>query len=104
MTRETIRLSIDAMGGDEGPAMVLPGLEVALVRCPQLAFDLFGDEAVLARMLAERPKLASVSTVHHAPVAIPMDAKPSQALRMGRITSSRSGPTSIGASSTAVGT
>jgi glycerol-3-phosphate acyltransferase PlsX len=88
MTRATIRLSIDAMGGDEGPTMVLPGLEVALVRCPDLAFDLFGDAAVLAPMLAARPRLAEVSTVHHAPVAVPMDAKPSQALRMGRRDSS----------------
>ncbi|XWN29154.1 MAG: phosphate acyltransferase PlsX [Devosia sp.] len=88
MTRDTIRLSIDAMGGDEGLDMVLPGLRVALVRCPQLAFDLFGDAAELDRRLDTMPELKAASTVHHTEVAVPMDAKPSQALRMGRRKSS----------------
>lgn len=88
MTREDIRLSIDAMGGDEGPSMVLPGLAVALVRCPQLTFDLFGDLDMMARALKPHQKLAAVSTLHHTKVAVPMDAKPSQALRMGRRDSS----------------
>ncbi len=88
MNADTIRLAVDAMGGDEGPAMVLPGLEVALKRCPGLRFDLFGDEEVLARMLASRPRLKEVSRIIHCSVAIPMDAKPSQALRMGRKDSS----------------
>jgi len=88
MSADTIRLAIDAMGGDEGPAMVLPGLEIVLKRCPQLRFDLFGDEERLTQLLAERPALAAASLIHHAGVAIPMDARPSQALRMGRRDSS----------------
>ncbi|MBJ3776493.1 phosphate acyltransferase PlsX [Acuticoccus mangrovi] len=88
MTRDTIRLAIDAMGGDEGPSMVVPGLQVALVRCPDLAFDLFGDKAAMERELASLPELAKVCTLHHSEVSIPMDAKPSQALRMGRRSSS----------------
>jgi glycerol-3-phosphate acyltransferase PlsX len=88
MTRATIRLSIDAMGGDHGPDMVVPGLAVALVRCPELTFDLFGDRAAIERALLPHQRLAAVSSVHHAAVAIPMDAKPSQALRMGRRDSS----------------
>ncbi|MEO1103490.1 MAG: phosphate acyltransferase, partial [Pseudomonadota bacterium] len=88
MSADTIRLAIDAMGGDEGPNMVLPGLDVVLTRCPQLRFDLFGDEAALTSILAERPALREACTVHHTTVAIPMNAKPSQALRMGRRDSS----------------
>lgn len=88
MTRDTIRLAIDAMGGDEGPAMVLPGLAVALVRCPTLRFEIFGDEEAIGRILASHPALAEVSTIHHTTVSIPMDAKPSQALRIGRRDSS----------------
>ena len=68
--------------------MVLPGLDVALVRCPELMFDVFGDRTAIERVLAGHPKLAAVSTVHHTEVAVPMDAKPSQALRMGRRDSS----------------
>lgn len=88
MSADTIRLAIDAMGGDEGPAMVLPGLDVVLKRCPHLRFDLYGDATQLDAMLAEMPALREASTVHHTTVAIPMDAKPSQALRMGRKDSS----------------
>ena len=85
---EEISLSIDGMGGDEGPEMVLPGLAVALVRCPNLKFDVFGDEATLVRRLADLPEVKAVTTVHPTTVSIPMDAKPSQALRMGRRDSS----------------
>ncbi|UOM33710.1 phosphate acyltransferase PlsX [Acuticoccus sp. I52.16.1] len=88
MTTGEIRLAIDAMGGDEGPSMVVPGLAVALMRCPDLAFELFGDKGELERAIAKHPELAARSTIHHTDVSIPMDAKPSQALRMGRRVSS----------------
>lgn len=88
MSANNIRLAIDAMGGDEGPDMVLPGLLVALNRCPTLRFDLYGDEARLAALLEGLPALKAVSRVFPTTVAIPMDAKPSQALRMGRRDSS----------------
>ncbi|MEM6762180.1 MAG: phosphate acyltransferase PlsX [Pseudomonadota bacterium] len=88
MRAEKIRLAIDAMGGDEGPEMVLPGLEIVLTRCPELKFDLFGDEAALSAKLASMPRLAQACAIHHTSVSIPMDAKPSQALRMGRRDSS----------------
>ncbi|MEM0905854.1 MAG: phosphate acyltransferase PlsX [Pseudomonadota bacterium] len=88
MSAETIRLAIDAMGGDEGPLMVLPGLDLVLKRCPPLRFDLFGDEPTLQEHLKALPDLAAACTIHHTTVAIPMDAKPSQALRMGRRESS----------------
>ena len=37
-------ISVDAMGGDEGPEMVIPGLDLLLVRQPALTFLLFGEE------------------------------------------------------------
>jgi len=88
MTSDIIRLAVDAMGGDEGPVMVLPGLEVALKRCPNLRFDLYGDEETLARTLATRPALRDACRIIHCGVSLPMNAKPSQALRMGRRDSS----------------
>ena len=88
MSADTIRLAIDAMGGDEGPAMVLPGLDVVLKRCPHLRFDLYGDAPSIEAMLADMPALREASTIYHTTVAIPMDAKPSQALRLGRKDSS----------------
>lgn len=88
MTSETIRLSIDGMGGDAGPQMVVPGLAIALERCPSLAFDVFGDEDALRAQLKAHGALCARTEVHPTSVAIPMDAKPSQALRMGRKDSS----------------
>jgi phosphate acyltransferase len=83
-----VTLSLDVMGGDRGPDVVLPGAEIALVRCPNVRFILFGDEALIAPLLASRPKLAAASEVRHCDVAVRMDDKPSQALRNGRWRSS----------------
>ncbi len=83
-----IVIAIDAMGGDDGPEMVLPGADLALVRCPDLFFELYGDEARLVSILEGLPRLKERSRVHHTEVAVGMNDKPSQALRMGRRRSS----------------
>jgi glycerol-3-phosphate acyltransferase PlsX len=85
---EHTRISVDAMGGDRGPAVVLPGLAIVLERCPDQRFDLFGDEAVLRPLLDAHESVKAATTLHHAPIAIGMDDKPSQALRVGRWKSS----------------
>jgi glycerol-3-phosphate acyltransferase PlsX len=84
----SITTALDAMGGDEGPAVVLPGAEIALGRFPDLRFSLFGDEAVIKPLLEQHPALRAASVVEHCEVAIRMDDKPSQALRHGRHKSS----------------
>lgn len=83
-----ITISLDAMGGDAGPEMVLGGAALALERRPELRFVLFGDEARLAPILERHPALAAASRVVHADVVVRMDDKPSQALRAGRWKSS----------------
>lgn len=83
-----VTLALDAMGGDDSAAMVIPGAELALLRCPNLRFQLYGDEATIRDRLATHPRVAEVSTVHHTEVAIGMAEKPSQALRLGRRRSS----------------
>ena len=42
------------MGGDAGPAVVVPGAAIALERHPELEFLLFGDEARIAPLLSRR--------------------------------------------------
>jgi glycerol-3-phosphate acyltransferase PlsX len=84
----TVTASLDVMGGDKGADVVLPGAEIALSRFPDLNFRLFGDEAVVAPILARHPGLAAVSTFEHCDVSVKMDDKPSQALRRGRWRSS----------------
>jgi glycerol-3-phosphate acyltransferase PlsX len=85
---QKVRIALDAMGGDIGPSVVVPGAEIALARHPDSEFILFGDEAKVRPLLEERPRLKAVSKLVHTDVVVTMDAKPSQALRQGRRTSS----------------
>ena len=83
-----VRIALDAMGGDHGPGVVVPGAAIALERRPDLQFILVGDEALIQPLLAAHPRLAAVSRIVHTLVSVKMDDKPSQALRSGRRTSS----------------
>lgn len=87
MTRP-VRIALDAMGGDHGPEVIVPGAALALAQRADLAFIFFGDEQRVKPLVAAHPALAAVSSVRHADVSIRMDEKPSQALRAGRRTSS----------------
>ena len=83
-----VRIALDAMGGDHGPAVILAGADLALSRYPETEFLLFGDSAQIAPLLDARPALKSASRLIHTDVAVRMDDKPSQALRYGRWKSS----------------
>ncbi len=88
MAHPLTTISIDAMGGDFGPSIIIPALEIARVRRPHVHYIVHGDEAVIAPLLAQHPKLQPLCTISHTDVSIRMDEKPSQALRKGRGTSS----------------
>ncbi|MFO0993353.1 MAG: phosphate acyltransferase PlsX [Hyphomicrobiales bacterium] len=81
-------IALDAMGGDLGPELVIPGADLAAERHPGIRFLLFGDRERIAPILARHPRLQACSEIHHASVAIAMTDKPSQALRRGRHDSS----------------
>jgi len=83
-----IRISLDVMGGDFGPEVVIPGAAKALERHPDIQFVLFGQQERCLPLLAQYPKLKEKSVFHHCDVAVGMDEKPSQALRRGRYISS----------------
>src|SRR5258708_22277290 len=83
-----VRIALDAMGGDHGASVIVPGAEVSLGRHPDMEFVLFGDRAVVEPLIAARPRLKAASRFVHTDVAVKMDAKPSQALRHGRWKSS----------------
>ena len=84
----TVTASLDVMGGDKGPAVVIPGAELALKRFPALRFRLYGEEAVVRPLLDRSPELKAASTFEHCEISVRMDDKPSQALRRGRWRSS----------------
>jgi len=83
-----IRIALDAMGGDHGPSVVIPAAAIALVRRPDVTFQFYGDEKIIAPLVAAHPALARKTQIIHSDVAIKMTDKPSQALRAGRRSSS----------------
>jgi phosphate acyltransferase len=83
-----VRIALDAMGGDHGAAVVIPGAELSLARNPDSQFLLFGDRSVLEPLVDVRPRLKARSRIVHTDIAIRMTDKPSQALRKGRWRSS----------------
>jgi phosphate acyltransferase len=85
---DKVRIALDAMGGDHGPSVVVPGAEVSLIRHPDIEFVLFGDRAVMEPLVGAHPRLAAAARLVHTDVAVKMDDKPSRALRYGRWKSS----------------
>lgn len=85
---DKVRIALDAMGGDHGPSVVIPGAELSLARHPQAELILFGDAAQIEPLLNKHPRVKAASRLVHTSVAIRMDDKPSKALRYGRRDSS----------------
>jgi phosphate acyltransferase len=82
-----LTVSIDAMGGDEGPGIVVAALARSAVRHPDVKFLLHGDEAVLKPLFTKRAKLLDRVEIRHSAERVRMEEKPGQALRRGRNTS-----------------
>lgn len=79
-----ITISIDAMGGDHGPEVVIPGMAKVARRRNDVRFRIYGDEASVLPVLDRHPEVKAISDFIHCEVTIRMDEKPSQALRRGR--------------------
>ncbi|RMF33963.1 MAG: phosphate acyltransferase PlsX [Alphaproteobacteria bacterium] len=80
----TVVISVDAMGGDKGPAPVVGGMAKSAAKNPDLRFLLHGDPAALKPLLQKRAGLAAVTEIRESTSVIAMDQKPSHALRHGR--------------------
>jgi glycerol-3-phosphate acyltransferase PlsX len=82
-----IILSIDAMGGDQGPATVVAGCDGAAKRNPALSFILHGPQAELEALVARKASLKGRCEVRDATGVVTMDDKPSHIVRNGKDTS-----------------
>ena len=80
-------ISIDAMGGDHGPPVVVPALARALKGGLSASFLLHGDKAQLQAALAKLPVLKDRCEIRHAERVIGGEEKPAQAMRRGKGTS-----------------
>jgi glycerol-3-phosphate acyltransferase PlsX len=80
-------ISVDAMGGDRGPATVVAGLAVSAAKNPDIRFILHGPEPELSRLVSRRRQLAGRCEIRHADGVVTMQDKPSHVMRHGKGTS-----------------
>jgi phosphate acyltransferase len=86
----SLKLSIDAMGGDFGPSVTVPAALACLKANPELYLVMVGDETVLTEHL----KQALVTyqgriRIHHASQIVEMDESPQKALKNKKDSSMR---------------
>ncbi|MGR3290609.1 MAG: phosphate acyltransferase, partial [Paracoccaceae bacterium] len=80
-------ISVDAMGGDNGPSAVVAGIALSATQNPDIAFILHGPEAELRQLVDRKSDLADRCEIRNATGVITMDDKPVQAMRNGKGTS-----------------
>jgi hypothetical protein len=62
---QKVRIALDAMGGDVGASVVIPGAAIALARHPDTEFLLFGASPLIEAELAKHPAMKAASRVIH---------------------------------------
>ena len=88
-------ISVDAMGGDRGPAVVVAGMAESAQKNPEIRFIVHGPEAELKRLIGRRRILAGRCDIRHAEGVVTMADKPSQVVRRGAGTSMYSAVESV---------
>ncbi len=81
---DQLLLSIDGMGGDHAPNIVVEGIEIAVRRSTGLRFLVHGDRDRLAELMDQFPRAKAACEIVAADKAIGMEMKASQALRQGK--------------------
>lgn len=71
-----VRIALDAMGGDVGAAVVIPGAAISLGRHPETEFLLVGDRTRIEPELDRHPRLKAASRIIHTDVAVSGEDKP----------------------------
>ncbi|MDQ2088440.1 phosphate acyltransferase PlsX [Marimonas arenosa] len=84
---ERITISVDAMGGDKGPATVVAGISRSVKANPDIAFILHGPKDVIGPLVARRKNLAGRCEIRDARGVVSMDDKPGHILRASKDTS-----------------
>ena len=54
---DTITISLDAMGGDNGPNVAIAGAAIAIERRPDLRFLIYGEEHAVRPVLEAYPRV-----------------------------------------------
>ncbi|MEO0945121.1 MAG: phosphate acyltransferase PlsX [Pseudomonadota bacterium] len=85
-TGRRITISVDAMGGDLGPAAIVAGIAKSAQKNPNIAFLVFGPQDKLVPLIEKR-RLSDRCEVRDVQDVVTMDAKPSHVMRHGKGTS-----------------
>ncbi|MFK7937909.1 MAG: phosphate acyltransferase PlsX [Roseovarius sp.] len=80
-------ISVDAMGGDEGPATVVAGISRSAHKNAQIGFILHGPKDQLQKLVDKRKNLEGICEIRDAADVVSMEDKPAQVLRSGKSTS-----------------
>ncbi len=80
-------ISVDAMGGDRGPAAVVAGISRSAKKNPDIGFILHGPRETLEKLVARKKYLNGRVEIRDAKGVVSMDDKPSQVMRTGKSTS-----------------
>lgn len=80
-------LSVDTMGGDQGPAVVVAGCGLSAAKNPDLGFILHGPADELESLVARRKTLQGRCEIRDASGVVSMEDKPSHVVRNGKDTS-----------------
>lgn len=81
-----ITISVDAMGGDLGPAAIVAGIDLSAKKNPNVSFLVFGPEPELTPLIEKR-RLGDRCKVRDVREVVRMDDKPSHVMRHGKGTS-----------------
>ena len=90
----SVIVSIDAMGGDQGPGVIIAGVLLSTKQHKNIKFLVHGPEDLLEPLI-KKYKLSNFCTIVHADRTVSMDDKPSQVMRSGKGTSMWSAVTSV---------
>lgn len=82
-----IIISVDAMGGDAGPSVVVAGMAKSAKKNPDIGFILHGPEDMLKKLVAKRRVLDGRVVFRDSQDVVTMEDKPSQVVRNGKGTS-----------------
>ena len=86
---EDVCIAVDAMGGDFGPKVIVPALDLVIKGRPDVRFLVFGIEREIKEHLSPYKALEKRVTIHHTDQVVKNDDKPSAALRASKGSSMR---------------
>ena len=78
-----IKIALDAMGGDNAPASVIDGADIAKAKSPHIEILFVGDETVIRPLLAKSKHVRDAEVIH-TEFAVSSNETASQAVRRGR--------------------